>query len=164
MSEIFETVKESLTMCQVAQHFGYEPNRSGFIHSPFSNERTPSCKLYHNSFYDFSTNTGGDLINFAAKILSVNNWESCRYLVDAFSLPISLSGRIDNREAIEQRRRERQRKQEKEQRFKVARIAEIDHLKKLEWIYNRSIELCLFPVFSELWGFTIVEREKYLID
>ena len=92
MSEVFKEIKESLTMRQVAEHLGYSVNRSGFILSPFRKEKTASCKLYRNSYYDFSTAAGGDLIRFTAAILNINNWEACQYLVQAFSLPISLSG------------------------------------------------------------------------
>ena len=122
MSELFNEIRESLTMQQVARHFGYEPNRSGFIHSPFGEDKTASCKLYKNSFYDFSTNTGGDLIKFTAALNGQNNWQACQYLVEAFSLPFSLSGRADNREQIERRKRERQRQQEREQNFKENKI------------------------------------------
>ena len=50
-------------------------NRSDFILSPFGKEKTASCKLYRNSYYDFSTASGGDLIKFTAAILNINNWE-----------------------------------------------------------------------------------------
>lgn len=106
------------------------------------------------------------MISFAAKILKVNNWQACQYLVEAFSLPVSLSGQVDNREAIERRKRERQEKQAQEQRFKTARAAEINQLKRWEQIYSQVIEKRLFPAFSDLWGFTIMEREKvsYRLD
>ena len=64
MSEIFKAVNESLSMVDVARHFGYASNRAGFIKSPFKEERTASCKLYTRSFYDFSSGTGGDIIRF----------------------------------------------------------------------------------------------------
>ena len=100
MSELFNEIKESLTMQQVAEHFGYKVNRSGFILSPFRNEKTPSCKLYRNSYYDFSTAAGGDLVQFTATINGSNNWQACQYLIEAFSLPYSLSGNTDNRKQI----------------------------------------------------------------
>ena len=84
MSELFNEIKESLTMQQVAEHFGYKVNRSGFILSPFRNEKTPSCKLYRNSYYDFSTAAGGDLVQFTATINGSNNWQACQYLIEAF--------------------------------------------------------------------------------
>lgn len=63
----------------------------------FKEERTASCKLYPRSFCDFSSGIGGDIIGFASAVLGLNNWEACRYLIEAFSLPFSLSGHTDNR-------------------------------------------------------------------
>ena len=160
MSELFKEVRESLTMQQVAEHFGYKVNRSGFILSPFRNEKTPSCKLYRNSYYDFSTAAGGDLIQFTAAINGSNNWQACQYLIEAFSLPYSLSGNTDNREQILCREQERQRQQEKEQRFKEAWRAEVDRLKTWENIYQRAIEEKIFPPLSDLQAFTVRELQK----
>lgn len=160
MSEIFKAVNESLLMADVAHHFGYAPNRAGFIKSPFKEERTASCKLYPRSFYDFSSNMGGDIIRFASAVLGVNNWEACRYLIEAFSLPFSLSGSADNREQIQKRQRERQKQQEKEQRFRAAWVAEVDRLKVWENIYQRAIEEKIFPPLSDLQAFTVRELQK----
>lgn len=128
MNEIFKAVNESLSMADVVRHFGYAPNRSGFIKSPFKKERTASCKLYPWSFYDFSSGTGGDIIRFASAVLGLNNWEVCRYLIEAFSLPFSLSGHTDNWEQIRRREQDRQRQQEKERRFRETWRAEVDSL------------------------------------
>ena len=160
MSEIFKAVNESLSMVDVARHFGYAPNRAGFIKSPFKEERTASCKLYPRSFYDFSSGMGGDIIRFASAVLGLNNWEACRYLIEAFSLPFSLSGHTDNREQIRRREQERQRQQEKEQRFKEAWRAEVDRLKTWENIYQRAIEEKIFPPLSDLQAFTVRELQK----
>lgn len=166
MSEIFKVVNESLSMEDVARHFGYTPNRAGFIKSPFKEERTASCKLYPRSFYDFSSGAGGDIIRFTSAILGLNNWEACRYLVEAFSLPFSLSGRTDNREQIRRREQERRRQQEKERRFKTAWRAEVDRLKTWESIYQRFIEEKIFPPLSDLQAFTMAELKKvsYKLD
>lgn len=166
MSNIFSAVNDSLSMPEVARHFGYTPNRSNFIKSPFQEERTASCKLYSNSFYDFSSNIGGDIIRFAAAVLDVNNWEACGYLIEAFSLPFSLSGSADNREQIRRREQERKRQREKEQRFEEAWRAEVDELKIWESIYQRAIEEKIFPPLSDLQAFTVAELEKvsYKLD
>ena len=166
MSEVFNEIKETLTMAQVAQHFGYEPNRAGFIHSPFGKDKTASCKLYKNSFYDFSANTGGDLIKFTAALNGQNNWQACQYLVEAFSLPFSLSGSADNREQIERRKRERQRQQEREQNFKAAWLAEVDKLKTWEQIYTAAIEKKIYPPLSDMQAYVVGELQKvsYKLD
>lgn len=166
MSEVFREIKESLTMRQVAEHFGYPVNRSGFILSPFGKEKTASCKLYRNSYYDFSTATGGDLIKFTAAILNINNWEACQYLIQAFSLPISLSGGADRREEIERRQRERQRQEERKQEFRTALSGEINSLKRWADIYRTAIEKRLHEPFSDMWGYCINELQKaeYKLD
>ncbi len=166
MSEIFNEIKESLTMQQVAEHFGYKVNRSSFILSPFGNEKTPSCKLYRNSYYDFSSAAGGDLIQFTAAVTSSNNWQACQYLVEAFSLPYSLSGHTDNREEIRRRQEERQRERGKEENFKMARLSEIEHLRKWELLYIRVIEEKLFSPLSEMQAFVVAELQKtsYKLD
>lgn len=166
MSEIFGEIKESLTMQQVAEHFGYPINRSGFILSPFGKEKTASCKLYRNSYYDFSTASGGDLIKFTAVILNINNWEACQYLVQAFSLSISLSGGTDRREEIERRQRERQRQEERKQEFRAALSGEIDSLKHWADIYKTAIEKRLYELFSDMQAYCISElqRTEYKLD
>ena len=166
MSEVFRKVKESLTMQQIARHLGFEPNRAGFIRSPFQDERTASCKLYERSFYDFSANTGGDLIRFTAAVLGLNNWQAACYLVDAFSLPYSVSGSKDNQEQIKRREQERKRQQEKEQRFRDAWLQEVDRLKKWEEIFTRAIEKQVFLPMSDLWAYAVMELQKisYRLD
>lgn len=166
MSEIFREVKESLTMQQVATHLGYSVNSSGFILSPFGKEKTASCKLYRNSYYDFSTGSGGDLIRFTASVLNINNWRACQYLIQAFSLPISLSSSTDRREEIERRQKERQRQEERKQEFKAALQSEIDNLKCWSDIYRTAIEKQLYEPFSDMWSYCINELQKaeYKLD
>lgn len=126
----------------------------------FKEERTASCKLYPRSFCDFSSGIGGDIIRFASAVLGLNNWEACRYLIEAFSLPFSLSGHTDNREQIRRREQERQRQQEKERRFKAAWVAEVERLKTWENVYQRAITEKVFPPLSDLQTFTVGELQK----
>lgn len=153
-------------MQQVSTHLGFKPDRAGFILSPFGEEKTASCKLYHNSFYDFSTGVGGDVIKFVALVLGVNNWEACQYLVQAFSLPISLSGGTDRREEIERRQRKQQRQEERKQEFKAALSGEIDGLKHWADIYRTAIKKQLFEPFSDMQVYCIGELQKaeYKLD
>ncbi len=166
MSEIFKSIKDILTMREVVEHFGFKVNRSGFIFSPHNQEKTPSCKIYDKSYFDYSTAKGGDLIQFTASCLGVNNWKACKYLVEAFKLPFSLSGNTDSREAIEQRQREQKRQQEKERSYKTARIAEIKRLKQLERIYQNTLEKKLFSPLSEQQAYIVKELQmvSYKLD
>ena len=144
MSNLFQEIKENLTMKDVAEHLGFEVNRSGFILSPFKKEKTASCKLYDHSFYDFATNTGGDLIKFTSLMLGVDNWQAAQYLIKAFSLPLSLSGYVDNQEAIKRRQREQEQAKKKEEAFKKAWLTTVDTLKQLEKRYSFILDNRLF--------------------
>lgn len=166
MREIFNEIKESLTMKQVMEHFGYSVNRSGFIHSPFKEERTASCKCYERSFYDFSSGTGGDCVRFASLVLGKDNWQAAKYLCEVFSLPIPLSDTAAYREAIERRQREQQRQEERQQEFKAALFGEIDSLKRWTDIYRTAIEKQLYEPFSDMWAYCTNELQvaEYKLD
>lgn len=67
----------------------FEPNRAGFIKSPFKSEKTASCKLYDGlgkGFCDFSTGTSGDCIKFVSMTQGVDNWTAAKMMVEAFQL------------------------------------------------------------------------------
>lgn len=100
------------------------------------------------------------MIKFTALVLGVDNWRACQYLIQAFSLPISLSGGTDHRKEIERRQREWQRQEERKQEFKVALLGEIDSLKHWIDIYGSAIEKRLYEPFSEMWGYCINELQK----
>ena len=106
------------------------------------------------------------MIQFTAAVTSSNNWQACQYLVEAFSLPYSLSGHTDNREEIRRRQEERQRERGKEENFKMARLSEIEHLRKWELLYIRVIEEKLFSPLSEMQAFVVAELQKtsYKLD
>lgn len=160
LNQVFDEIKELLTMQEVAEHLGFKIRHAGFISSPFHEERTPSCKLYERSYYDFGAACGGDLIQFTAAVLGVNNWEACRHLIEAFSLPISLSGGGDLRGEIERRKRERMRQQAKEKRFNDARLRAIEDLRLDEWLYKFSLERNIFSPISEERRWTVDKLQE----
>jgi len=62
---VIEQIKSSLRILELLSRCGVPVNRGGFISSPGREEKTPSCKIYpkSDSFYDFSTSKGGDVID-----------------------------------------------------------------------------------------------------
>jgi hypothetical protein len=59
-----ELLKQTITVPEVAEMLGLEPNSQGKITSPFNpDERTPSCHLWEDHWYDFSTGRYGDAID-----------------------------------------------------------------------------------------------------
>ena len=43
---VVQTIKDRLTMCEVLERYGYEPNKKGFVCCMFHNEKTPSMKIF----------------------------------------------------------------------------------------------------------------------
>ena len=84
---LIKDVNDMLRMPEVARFLRFEPNRAGFIKSPFKSEKTASCKLYDGlgkGFCDFSTGTSGDCIKFVSidyiyKYLYINGYKRLAY-------------------------------------------------------------------------------------
>lgn len=70
--EICETIRDHISMRTVAEHYGFNVNRAGFIACPFHSEKTASCKIYDNSFYCFGCGAGGDAVTFVQKLFTLN--------------------------------------------------------------------------------------------
>lgn len=62
---MIDEIKQNLRITDLLARCGITPNRGGFISSPGREEKNPSCKIYPktDSFYDFSTSRGGDVID-----------------------------------------------------------------------------------------------------
>lgn len=83
-----EEVKESNPIRDIVTSYGYRINRAGFISCPFhSGDRTPSCKIYKDSFHCHACGADGDVIAFVEKM------ENCSFK-DAF---IKLGGTYDQK-------------------------------------------------------------------
>ena len=62
-----EEIKQTYTMRDIVDNYGISVNRAGFCRCPFhgnGNERTPSMKIYEDSFYCFACNQKGDIFAF----------------------------------------------------------------------------------------------------
>ena len=95
---IFEEVKQQLNIIQVIENFGFKVNRAHKFICPFHNDTHPSASIKNDYFNCFVCGTGGDLITFTAKYLSINNLEACRELIRAFNLNIDISTAEEKKE------------------------------------------------------------------
>ena len=71
---MIDKIKSLVNISDLASRLGFEITRNGFIYSIYKNENTPSLKLYSetNSYFDFSTSQGGDVIKFFADACNVD--------------------------------------------------------------------------------------------
>ena len=66
-----QTIKDRLTMRDVLLQYGYKPNRAGFVCCAFHREKTPSMKVYENSYHCFGCGANGDAISFVQQLFSL---------------------------------------------------------------------------------------------
>ena len=112
--ELFQKVKESVSMQQVVEHYGLRINPKGLCRCPFHNDKKPSLKVYPNGkgFYCFACGVGGDQISFAAKYLGVGNLEAAKTLAAEFAVEIKEP--ITYREKREAKLRKNKRQEQRE--------------------------------------------------
>ena len=88
--EMFQKVKDAVSIQAVADHFGIKADRRGMCRCPFHDDRHPSLKLYPEGkgFFCFTCGVGGDQIRFAALYLKVKDAEAARILAEEFNVPL----------------------------------------------------------------------------
>ncbi len=92
---LFETVKDNVTLRQAAEKYGFELNRSDMICCPFHNDNSPSMKLYDDHYYCFGCGEHGDVIDFVSKLFSVSPKEAAERLAKDFSICYGSEHHID---------------------------------------------------------------------
>ena len=63
-----DEIKANSSMREIVSHYGLIPNRAGFICCPFHREKTPSMKIYKDSFHCFGCGENGDVFSFVQKM------------------------------------------------------------------------------------------------
>lgn len=73
MIDLADQIKNLVTIQEVAERYGFHPNRAGYICCPFHNEKTASLKLYdgQRGFHCFGCGAGGTVIDFVMKLFDI---------------------------------------------------------------------------------------------
>ena len=90
--DIFKEIKEQVSTCSAASHYGFAVKRNGMMRCPFYDDRTPSMKADRN-FYCFGCGEKGDVIDFAAKLFDLTPYEAARKLASDFHISLTDEGR-----------------------------------------------------------------------
>lgn len=134
-------IKEQYSMREIVERYGFHPNRSGFISCPFhTGDRTPSLKIYSDSFFCFSCGTNGDIFDFVMRMDGVTFKGAFQSLGGVYEKP-SFSSAL----AIYQAKKRREMKRKEEQREERAR--ELNQI--LISVYRKYLER--FPPLSDGW-------------
>lgn len=85
-ANVFETVKQSVTVREAAERYGIEVKRGGMACCPFHDDKNPSMKLNEEYFYCFGCGATGDVIDFVARLFGLNSYEAAQKLAQDFGI------------------------------------------------------------------------------
>ena len=83
---LYEQLKNQLPPKHVTERYGPPIHRGNMICCPFHDDRTPSMKLYDDHFYCFGCQKSGDVIDLAAQLLRLTNYEVAKLLSADFGI------------------------------------------------------------------------------
>lgn len=108
MFDIKDEIKNSITMKDIMIKYGIK-HRGNMYNCPFHKDQNASAKFYKNSFYCFSCNRTGDLIQFVQMLYNLSFQEAMQKINMDFGLGIDSHTKIDRNKILEI---ERKRKEE----------------------------------------------------
>lgn len=84
---LFQQVKEYITMEQVARYCGLHIPRKGNVCCPFHDDHHPSLTLYQQNYHCWGCGAHGDAIDFTARHFQISQLQAAQKLIAAFQLP-----------------------------------------------------------------------------
>lgn len=86
MDNIFERVKQAVSVPQIAQHYGIPVDRGGKCCCLFHPDKHPSMKLNEDYYYCFGCQAKGDVISLTEKLFDLTPREAVQKLAADFDL------------------------------------------------------------------------------
>ena len=83
---LYQKIKSAITVRQVGEMYGMEPDRHGMVCCPFHSDSDPSMKLNDNYYYCFGCGANGDAIDLTAKLFDLNPRQAAEKLASDFGL------------------------------------------------------------------------------
>lgn len=97
---VFDEVKQCVSMTAAAELWGIRVNRSGFACCPFHDEATPSMRIYDDHFYCFGCGKGGDVIKFTELYFGLSPLEAVSKLNTDFNLGLETGKKIQRAKVL----------------------------------------------------------------
>ena len=85
-ANVFEMVKQFVTVREAAERYGIEVKRGGMVCCPFHDDKNPSMKLNEEYFYCFGCGATGDVIDLTARLYNLSPKEAAEKLAQDFGL------------------------------------------------------------------------------
>ena len=83
---LYQKIKSAITVRQVGEMYGMEPDRHGMVCCPFHSDSDPSMKLNDTYYYCFGCGANGDAIDLTAKLFDLNPRQAAEKLTSDFGL------------------------------------------------------------------------------
>ena len=83
---LYQKIKSAITVQQVGEMYGMEPDRHGMVCCPFHSDSDPSMKLNDTYYYCFGCGANGDAIDLTAKLFDLNPRQAAEKLIHDFGL------------------------------------------------------------------------------
>lgn len=99
--EIAASIKQSVSMRQVVEHYGFTPDRAGYIRCPFhAGDNQGSLKVYdgQGGFCCFGCGAKGSVIDFVMRFDDLQFQAACERINDDFSLNLPIGRKLTHRE------------------------------------------------------------------
>lgn len=144
-----EEILNILNMQDILNKYGIKIIKY-MCHCPFHKDNSPSMKIYEKSFYCFSCNRTGDLIEFVKQYFNLNFQEAMEKINFDFNLGLKTKGRISKKRLLEiQKEKELKNKQQEYKRQKIIKklIEASNHYR----IYNNIINILNKQITIENW-------------
>lgn len=91
---IFQEIKETIPLYDIAAGYGIQLNRSNMCSCPFHEERTPSMKIHDKGFCCYGCGEHGDTVKFVQKLFGLENpLDAAHKINEDFHLGIDVSRR-----------------------------------------------------------------------
>ena len=153
---LFEVVKQSVTVREAAEMYGIAVGRGGMACCPFHDDQHPSLKLNEDYFYCFGCGATGDVIDFTARLYDLSPKEAAEKLAQDFGLAYDSKAPV-RRNHVRQKSEAQARKENREHAWRV--LADYYHLlRKWETDYSpRTPDEDPHPRFLEA-----VQKKEYM--
>ena len=132
-ANVFETVKQSVTVREAAERYGIEVRRNSMACCPFHDDKNPSMKLNEDYFYCFGCGATGDVIELTARLYNLSPKEAAEKLAQDFGL--AYDSQAPPRHYVRQKTEAQKFKEDRDHAFRV--LADYFHLlRKWETEYS----------------------------
>ena len=155
-ANVFETVKQSVTVREAAERYGIEVGRNSMACCPFHDDKNPSMKLNKDYFYCFGCGATGDVIGLTARLYNLSPKEAAEKLAQDFGL-IYDSQAPPRRNYVRQKTEAQKFKESRDHAFRI--LADYFHLlRKWETNYTPKTPVeSMHPRFLEA-----VQQKDYI--